>query len=136
MKRFLLDTGIAGHYIAHRCGVFERAREEVARGNRIGICVPVLGELWFGVEGSSSRDRNEQKLRKALPTLKVWPFDEKAAEEFGRLAAELKRLGRTIGRIDIQIAAVALALGNTTVVSADSDLTAVPGLTVENWATP
>ena len=31
-------------------GVYERAREEVARGNRVGICVPVLGELWDGVE--------------------------------------------------------------------------------------
>lgn len=136
MKKFLLDTGIVGDYLARRSGVFERAREEVLRGHRVGICVPVLGELWFGVEGSSTRDRNEQQLRRALPSLKVWPFDEKAAEEFGRLAAELKRIGRMIGRIDIQIAAIALAMGNTTVVSADSDLTAVPGLTVENWATP
>ena len=29
--------------------------------------------------------------------------------------------------------AIAKTLGNCTVVSADSDLTAVPGLTVENW---
>jgi predicted nucleic acid-binding protein len=32
------------------------------------------------------------------------------------------------------IAAVALSLGNTTVVTIDSDFTAVLGLTVENWA--
>ncbi len=31
------------------------------------------------------------------------------------------------------IAAIALSMGNTTVVSADIDLTAVPGLAVENW---
>jgi len=37
--------------------------------------------------------------------------------------------------VDVMIAAIALALGRCTVVSADSDLTAVPGLTVENWAT-
>lgn len=134
MKKFLLDSGIAGHYIDQRAGVFERAREEVARGNRIGICVPVLGELWFGVEGSSTRDRNLQKLRRALPSLKVWPYTEEAAEEFGRIAAELKRIGRMIGRIDIQIAAIALSLGNTIVVSSDSDLLVVPGLKVENWA--
>lgn len=36
--------------------------------------------------------------------------------------------------IDIMIAAVALTLGNCTVVSKDSDLSAVPGLAVENWA--
>jgi predicted nucleic acid-binding protein len=33
------------------------------------------------------------------------------------------------------IAAIALSLGNTNVVSADNDLTVVPGLTVENWST-
>jgi predicted nucleic acid-binding protein len=37
-------------------------------------------------------------------------------------------------QIDIQIAAVAAALGDCTVVSGDSDLPAIPGLTVENWA--
>lgn len=44
------------------------------------------------------------------------------------------RIGRMMQQIDIQIAAVAFSLGNCTVVSSDSDLTAVPGLTVENWA--
>jgi tRNA(fMet)-specific endonuclease VapC len=34
----------------------------------------------------------------------------------------------------MMIAAIALTLGNCTVVSNDSDLLAVPGLTVENWA--
>jgi tRNA(fMet)-specific endonuclease VapC len=58
-----------------------------------------------------------------------------AAAEFGRLFAELRRVGRPMQQIDIQIAAIALSLGNCVVVSADSDLAAVPGLTVENWAT-
>jgi tRNA(fMet)-specific endonuclease VapC len=37
-------------------------------------------------------------------------------------------------QIDIMIAAIAFSLGDCSVVSADSDLAAVPGLTVENWA--
>jgi tRNA(fMet)-specific endonuclease VapC len=39
-------------------------------------------------------------------------------------------------KIDIQIAAIALTLGNCTVVTTDSDLTTVPGLCTENWAAP
>ena len=35
--------------------------------------------------------------------------------------------------LDTGIAAVALTLGNCAVVSKDSDLAAVPGLSVENW---
>ena len=38
--------------------------------------------------------------------------------------------------IDIQIAAIARTLRNCTVVTTESDLSAVPGLTVENWADP
>jgi hypothetical protein len=34
------------------------------------------------------------------------------------------------------IAAIARSLGNCTVFSDDSDLAAVPGLAVQNWATP
>jgi tRNA(fMet)-specific endonuclease VapC len=134
MRRYLLDTGIAGDYINRRNNVFDRAKHEVAQGNRIGICVPVLGELYYGIELSATRERNLQRLGVALATLTVWPFHEAAAAEFGRLAAQLRRMGRPMQQIDIQIAAVALSLGNSIVVSADSDLAAVPGLAVENWA--
>ena len=135
MTRFLLDTGIAGDYIDRRRGVYERAREAVIRGDRVGIGLPVLAELWYGVENSSSRDRNAERLRRVLPDLVVWPLTEPAAEAYGRIAAQLRRAGRPMGKIDMLIAAIALSLGNTTVVSADSDLAAVPGLVVENWAT-
>lgn len=133
MRRFLLDTGIAGDFIDRRRGVYERARAEAAKGNRIGIGMPVLAELAYGVELSASRERNVRSLRSALPAWKVWPFDEMAAFEYGRIAAELRRLGRPMQQVDMMIAAIALSLGNCTVVSADSDLAAVPGLTVENW---
>jgi tRNA(fMet)-specific endonuclease VapC len=88
------------------------------------------------VENSSTRDRNAERLRRVLPELIVWPLTEQAAEKYGEIAAALKRAGRPTGKIDMLIAAIALSLGNTTVVSADSDLAAVPGLTVENWAAP
>jgi tRNA(fMet)-specific endonuclease VapC len=135
MRRFLLDTGIAGLYIERRRGVYERAEAEVARGNRVGICLPVLAELAFGVAWSKTRARNLQRLQLARAAWKFWPATEDTAFEYGRLAAELRRIGRAIQQNDIMIAAVALGMGNCTVVSMDTDLSAVPGLTVENWAT-
>ena len=104
------------------------------RGNRVWIGIPVLAELVYGIEQSTSRDRNMQRLRTTLPAWKVWPFDDKAAFEYGRLAAELKRIGRPMQQVDIMIAAITFSLGNCSVVTADTDLAAVPGLTVENWA--
>lgn len=134
MTRFLLDTGSASDYIHRRHGVYERARQAAGTGDRIGIGLPVLAELWYGVEYSDSREKNAERLRRVLPELIVWPLTETAAEEYGRIAAELRRLGRPIGKIDMLIASIALSLGKTIVVSADNDLTAVPGLTVENWS--
>jgi tRNA(fMet)-specific endonuclease VapC len=133
MTRFLLDSGIASDYINRRHGVFERARIETVKGNPVGIGIPVLAELVAGIEHSRSRDRNMKSLKAALGSLRLWPFDPSAAFEYGRVYAELARLGRPIGVIDSMIAAIAKTLGNCTVVSTDSDLFAIPGLTVENW---
>jgi tRNA(fMet)-specific endonuclease VapC len=134
MTRYLLDTGVAGAYADNRHPVMDRAREAAARGDRVGICTPVLGELWAGVEMSTSRERNLRSLRIALASWTVWPYTHGAAEEFGRLRSVLRRASRSMQQIDIMIAAIALSLGNCTVVTTDSDLSAVPGLAVENWA--
>jgi tRNA(fMet)-specific endonuclease VapC len=132
MTRFLLDTGSAGDYIHRRRGVYERARQAVLGGHRVGIGVPVLAELWYGVENSTTRERKAERLRRVLPDLIVWLLTEQAAEVYGRVAAELRRTGRPVGKIDLLIAAIALSLGKTTVVSTDNDLATVPGLAVEN----
>lgn len=133
-RRYLLDTGIAQDYQAHRRGIRERAIAERKQGHRIGICVPVLGELWSGVECSASRARNLVLLRRALSSLIIWPYTTDAAEEYGRIFAELRRGGRPMQQIDMQIGAIARTLGNCTVVSKDSDLRAIQGISVEDWA--
>ena len=120
MRRFLLDTGIAALHLDRKRGVFERAAVEVARGNRVGIAAPVLAELAFRAEGSPQRDRKLLRLRQALDVWKLWLVDTAAAFEYGRLAFELKTIGRPMGQNDIMIAAIALSLGNTTVVTMDA----------------
>jgi tRNA(fMet)-specific endonuclease VapC len=136
MKRYILDTGIASDYINRRAGVYAVARAAVARGDRIGIGIPVLGELWAGVQLSESRDLNVKLLKRQLAELTIWPFDVEAAEKFGEVFAELRRQGRPMQQIDMQLAAIALSLGNSTVVTKDSDFTSISGLDVTDWATP
>jgi tRNA(fMet)-specific endonuclease VapC len=132
--RFLLDTGIAALYLDQKRGVYERARTEISKGNRIGIAGPVLAELAFRAEGSSQRDRNLLRIRQANDVWKVWFMNVEAAFEYARIAFALKASGRPMGQNDITIAAIALSLGNTTVVTMDSDFSAIPGLLIENCA--
>jgi tRNA(fMet)-specific endonuclease VapC len=135
MKRYyLLDTGIAQDFQDDRRGVRAKAKEVRALGHRVGICVPVLGELWSGVEGSHRRDANAQQLRMALGKLLIWPYTTEAAEEFGRIFAALRKSGRIIPQIDVQIAAIARTLPNCVLVTKDADFSAVSELLVENWA--
>jgi tRNA(fMet)-specific endonuclease VapC len=122
-------------FINHRYGVPERVREALARGDVIGTCEPVVAELFFGIENSAPGEENRGRLRHGLSRLRCWLLDRRASEEFGRLAAALKRAGRLIGPMDMLIAAIALSLGDCTVVTSDKDLLSVPGLRVENWRT-
>jgi tRNA(fMet)-specific endonuclease VapC len=133
MKRYLLDSNMLGFYTNRKSGVYERAKTETAAGADIGTCLPIMGEYLGGVANSTSAKRNLPLARRTIESMKLWPYDLAAAEEYARLYAELRRKGITIGAIDLQAAAVARTLGNCTIVTFDSDFSHVPGLAVENW---
>jgi tRNA(fMet)-specific endonuclease VapC len=96
--------------------------------------MPGLAEIAAGLEASDSREASWEVARRRLGKLVCWPFDKVAAYEYGRVFAELKRRGRPMQQVDMMLAAIAQTIGHCIVVSGDSDLAAVPGLTVENWA--
>jgi tRNA(fMet)-specific endonuclease VapC len=98
MRCYLPDTGIAGLYIDRKRGVYERARAEVAKGNRVGIGAPVLGELAYRAEGSPNRDRNVQRLRAALAGWRLWLVTEAVAFEYGRVAINCAASGARSAR--------------------------------------
>jgi predicted nucleic acid-binding protein len=133
MRRYLLDTNAVSDLINDRRGV--RARADVAKraGGRLGTCHPVVGEFYYGIEQSASRDANFKIARAGLSRLRIWPFDMAAAEEYGRLYAELIRRGRLMQQSTSnrrrrphprQLHRRHLRLRPA----------AVPGLAVENWA--
>jgi len=93
----------------------------------------VLGELFFGIEFSQTRAENRARLIRAITGLSLWPYTREAAEEHGRHAAQLWRAGRTMQQVDMQVAAIALTLSQCLVVSENTNLLAVPGLSVVNW---
>lgn len=136
MTRYMFDSGIVGDYVYRRHGVYQRARREAHAGRRLGTGAPVLGEFLAGVLASDTRERNLPIVRRNRAQLTVWPFGEEAASIYGELWAALRAVGRPMQVPDIQIAAIALSLGDCIVVSKDGDLNSVPGLTVEDWSQP
>jgi tRNA(fMet)-specific endonuclease VapC len=134
MTRYQLDTNAVSDCVFRRRSVHERVRAARIDGHVIGLGIPVLAELLAGIEFSATRDVNLEIVNRNVALFRLWPFTFEAARAYGRLYAMLRRNGRTIQTVDLMVAAIALTLGNCTVVTSDSDLLAVPGLVVENWA--
>ena len=105
-----------------------------APGDRATSSV-TLGELLFGAHRAGPRASELLELiRRTVPgEIPLLPFDQAAAEEYGRLRAYLEARGTPIGHEDTQIAAIALANDLTVVTGNVRHFQRVPGLTVENW---
>lgn len=132
MADYLLDTNHATLLKARDTGIgsrMERARES---GDRFGLSITVLAELYYAVYASQRHQENLSRLRELAGALLLWPFDEAVAEEFGRIQAEQKATGRPIPPLDAQIAAVA-RLHGLVLLTSDRHFEFVSGLAFQNW---
>ena len=75
MTRYILDTNALSALINHLHGVDLRAQDARRRGAHVGTCVPVVGELFYGLELSTSRDANLKRARTGVKKLKLWPLE-------------------------------------------------------------
>jgi hypothetical protein len=81
------------------------------------LCTPVLAELHFGVERlpAGARRFALEKLvwhiEENLFSERILSVDRSAAQQFGRLVAKRRRVGRPILTMDALIAAVAMSHG-------------------------
>ena len=132
MTDYLLDTNHVSWLMAQHEVLTARFRQAQNAGDRFGISVIILGELYYAVYASERHDDNLRRLRTWVSALWVWPFDALAAEEFGRIQAEQKVKGRPIPPLDAQIAAVA-RINDLVLLTDDRYFTFVDGIAIENW---
>lgn len=132
MATYLIDTNHASAFMNDIQPLTNRITQSARGGERFYLCVPIVGELYFAVHASIRRQQNMLNLRRLLERIAILDFDLTAAEEYGRIKAELKAKGRPIPGTDAQIAAVA-RLHRLIVLSADRHFGYVDDLAVENW---
>jgi tRNA(fMet)-specific endonuclease VapC len=92
-----------------------------------------VAELQYGVEKSHSAQRNQQALDEFLLPLVVFPFEQEAANVYGRLRRDLEAFGTPIGAYDMLIAAHALSLGAVLVTNNQREFARIRSLHIENW---
>jgi predicted nucleic acid-binding protein len=97
----------------------------------LGLPLPVLGEIYYGMFNGSKTQANQEQLRRFLqsPRLQVLSIDETTAKIFGEIAAELRRTGKPIQHNDMWIAALCKQY-DYPLLTADRDFERVMGLEV------
>jgi tRNA(fMet)-specific endonuclease VapC len=129
---YLLDTNTCIQYLNDRSENV-KARLNSATKAEIFLCAVVKAELYFGAENSQSPEKTMKGQREFAEQFVSLPFDDKAAEQHGRIRAYLKRIGKPIGHYDLLIAAIALANNLTLVTHNTDEFRRVPNLRIEDW---
>ncbi len=99
----------------------------------IAICSIVKAELLFGARHSQQVDLNLQRLKFFFAPLVSLPFDDRCAEHYGLIRADLAMAGQLIGPNDLMIAAIARAHDITLVTHNTHEFSRVIGLRLEDW---
>ena len=129
--KYLLDTNICITLVN------ERPKKVLAHFKRhslgdIGISSITASELAFGVAKSAS-SKNSAALEAFLLPLNVVDYDAGAAMIYGDIRATLEKQGKTIGPLDMLIAASALSRQLILVTNNEKEFRRISKLKVENW---
>jgi len=93
-----------------------------------------VAELWTGIEKSGRHEEHAAQLERFLSAFTILDFDEPAARAYGEIRAALEKKGRSIGPLDLLIAAHARSIGATLLTGNFDEFRRVPALKVLRWA--
>jgi tRNA(fMet)-specific endonuclease VapC len=112
-------------------GVLEHFRKLAME--QICISTVTYAELLYGVERSSSKRINRPIIDDFVRHLDVIEWDNAAAEQYGKIRADLEARGQPIGAMDMMIAAHAKSIKAVLVTNNQKHFARIKGLKVENW---
>lgn len=88
------------------------------------------------IEGAHTGGNIERKVEQTMGFLNLYetvPFDEDAAMICGRIGAQLRAKGKTVGSNDIMIAATVMSRNGILVTNNTKEFSRIEGLRLEDW---
>lgn len=131
---YLLDTNVCIRYLNGRSDPIKKFVEK--RGDLIHLCSIVKAELFYGAAKSNNPTRTLQKQLEFVTRFHSFSFDDKAADVYGKIRAQLEKDGKPIGPNDLMIAAISVANDLTLITHNSAEFSRVVGLKWEDWETP
>ena len=131
MLLYLLDTNIASCIIKGNSPAVDRRLVKVPMA-QLAISAVTEGELRFGAARLPHAARLHSMIEEFFLRVTILPWYSDAARQYGHLRATLERNGKSMGNLDLMIAAHALAVG-AVLVSNDHAFARIKKLKVEDW---
>ncbi len=131
----MLDTNTVS-YMANGKSKAARARM-LGLGADESVCLSVIteAEIRYGLAKRPEAIALKERMEWLMAALRILPWGRDEAAVYGRMRAELESAGKTLGSMDMQIAAHAIAAG-AVLVTNDGAFGHVKGLKgIVNWAT-
>lgn len=130
--KYMLDTNICIYAIKHKT---EKVIKNFLSHVPEEMCISTVtyAELMYGVEKSMAIEKNRIALSLFLSPLTILEFQASAAEEYGKVRAELESQGMPIGPMDLLIAGHARSEGLVLVTNNIREFCRVERLMVEDW---
>ncbi len=126
---YLLDSSACIPVLRNKAGL-----EKLPDPAQTGIPIIVAAELWTGVKKNlATHPHQAARLEAFLNLFWLADFTLDAALHYADIRATLEGTGKSIGPLDLLIAAQARSLGATLVTANIRELKCVKGLKVQAW---
>ena len=134
MTFYMLDTNVASAALRGHAAVDAR----LAQLDSSQWCISTVtrSEMRYGVALKPGAIQLAQRVEAFLEAAHAAAWDEAAADQHGRLRAQLRSQGTPIGDFDEMIAAHALSLKAVLVTDNTQHFSRVAGLVLEDWIRP
>jgi tRNA(fMet)-specific endonuclease VapC len=130
---YMLDTSICIYIIKKKTEKILKTLQQ-KRNFDLSISSITLAELEYANENSMHKEKNKIALMEFLTVMDIRKFDEKAAQEYGKIQKELKDKKCLIGPFDMLIGAHARSLNMILVTNNTKEFERISELRIENWA--
>ncbi len=130
--KYMLDTNICIYAIKNKP---ESVIRKIMEQNPEDLCISVVtyAELMHGVEKSQAVEKNRVALSLFLSAITILDFDNRAAEAYAQIKAQLEKKGTPIGPMDSLIAGHAKSQKLILVTNNTREFSRVTELQLEDW---
>ena len=130
MKCYLLDTNIVSHIVKNESKVIQKLFSLPV--SSIYISVITYAEIQYGLHKRPRAKALRGAISELIKRVDIVDWDQRAADAYGKVRAELEIQGKTIDSLDLLIASQAIA-NKMILVSGDKVFANLKSLKLENW---